>query len=48
MTWLTHLHLDKMAAILKHIFLIKNIRISIQFSLKFVPMGPVDNIPALV
>ena len=34
--------------ILKHIFLNENIRISIQFSLKFVPKGPIDNIPALV
>ena len=34
--------------ILKHIFLNKNIRISIKFSLKFVPTGPIDNVPALV
>ena len=34
--------------IFKHIFLNENIRISIQFSLKFVPEGPIDNIPALV
>ena len=45
--------LDKMTGtctddILKHIFLNENIRISIQFSLKFVPYGPIDNIPALV
>ena len=53
LTSLTHLPLDKMAAnltdnILKRIFLNKNIRIAIQFSLRFVPTGPVDNIPALV
>ena len=34
--------------ILKHDFLNENIRISIQFSLKFVPKCPIDNIPALV
>ena len=34
--------------ILKRIFLNENIRISIQFSLKFVPMGPIENVPALV
>ena len=50
---LTHLPLDKMDAtftddILKHIFLNENIRISIQFSLRFVPKGPIDNIQALV
>ena len=50
---LTHLSLDKMAAtftdnILKCIFLKENITILIQFSLKIVPMGPVDNMPALV
>ena len=32
----------------KHIFLNENIRISIKISLKFVPMGPINNIPALV
>ena len=32
----------------KHIFLNENVRISIKFSLKFVPEGPIDNIPALV
>ena len=42
-----------MAAILaddifKHIFLNENFRISIQFSLKFVPEGSIDNKPALV
>ena len=33
--------------ILKCIFLNENIRILIQFSLKFVPNGPIDNIPAI-
>ena len=42
---LTHLPLDKMAAILADdIFII----ISIQISLKFVPNGPIDNKSALV
>ena len=50
---LTHLPLDKIAAILaddifKHIFFNKNIRISIQVSLKFVPKGLIDNTSALV
>ena len=50
---LTHLPLDKMAAILadsilKWIFLNEKFCISIQFSLKFVPKGPIDNKPALV
>ena len=30
------------------IFVNDNIRISIKFSLKFVPNGPINNIPALV
>ena len=30
------------------IFMNENVRISIKFSLKFVPKGPVNNIPALV
>ena len=34
--------------IFKCIFLNKNIWISIQISLKFVPKGPINNIPALV
>ena len=34
--------------ILKRIFLNEDIRISIQFSLKFVPKDPIDNILALV
>ena len=50
---LTHLPLDKMAAILaddifKYIFLTENDRITSKFSLKFVPMSPIDNMPALV
>ena len=32
----------------KRIFLIENVRISIEISLKFVPKGPINNIPALV
>ena len=32
----------------KHIFLNENIRISIKISLKFVPKGPIDDIPALI
>ena len=31
-----------------HIFVNENVRISIKFSLKFVPKGPINNIPALV
>ena len=34
--------------IFKRIFLNKNVRILIWISLKFVPMGPINNIPALV
>ena len=34
--------------ILKCIFLNENVWIPIEISLKFVPMGPIDNIPALV
>ena len=50
---LTHLPLDKMAAILaddifKWIFLNENGRIPIQISLKFVPKSPIDSKPALV
>ena len=50
---LTHLSLDKMAAILadnifKCIFLNENVRILIQISLKFVPKVPMDNKSALV
>ena len=50
---LTYLPLDEMAAILsddifKHIFLNENVRISIQISLKYVPMRSNDNKSALV
>ena len=50
---LTHLPLDKMAAILadnifKCIFLNENDRIPIQISLKFVPRSPIGNKPTLV
>ena len=34
--------------IFKYIFLNENIYISIKISLKFVPEGPINNIPALV
>ena len=33
---------------LNRIFVNENIRISIEFSLKFVPKGPINNIPSLV
>ena len=51
--FLTHLLLDKMAAILtddnvKCIYLNENDRILIRISLKFVPRKPVDNKPALI
>ena len=50
---LTHLPLDKMAAILadyifKCIFLYENDRIPIQISLKLVPKSQIDNKPALL
>ena len=50
---LTHLPLDKMAAILadktfKCIFLNENDRTPIRISLKFVPSSPIDNKPELV
>ena len=50
---LTHLPLDKMAAILaddffKCIFLNENDKIPIQISLKLVPRSPINNKPALV
>ena len=32
----------------KRIFLNENVRISIEISLKFVPKGPINNIPTLV
>ena len=34
--------------IFKCIFLSENVRILVKTSLKFVPQGPIDNIPALV
>ena len=49
---LTHWGRDKMAKfpddIFKCIFLNENVWISIKISLKFVPKGPINNIPALV
>ena len=50
---LTHLSLDKMAAILaddsfKCIFLNENDKIQIKISLKFVPRSQIENKPALV
>ena len=45
---LTHWGRDKMAAIFKWIFLNENVWISINISLKFVPRGPINNIPTLV
>ena len=50
---LTHLPLDKMAAILADdifncFFLYENDRIQIQISLKYVPRSPIDNMLALV
>ena len=32
----------------KRVFLSENVKISIKISLKFVPKGPINNIPALV
>ena len=53
LTSLTHLPLDKMAAIwaddiFNCIFLNEKVRILIKISLKFVPKGVIDNIQALV
>ena len=53
MKLLTHWGRDKMAAISQTTLSIaffgnENVRISIKFSLKFVPKGPINNIPALV
>ena len=45
---LTHWGRDKMAAIFKCIFLNENVWILIKISLKYVPKGPINNIPALV
>ena len=44
---LTHWGRDKMAAIFQCIFMNENIWIFIKISLKFVPKGPINNIPAL-
>ena len=51
--YLTHWGWDKMAAMSQMtfsnvIFLNENVRISIKISLKFVRMGPINNIPPLV
>ena len=49
---LTHWDWDKMATFsqttFKRIFSNENVRVSIKISLKFVPQGPINNIPALV
>ena len=37
-----------MVAIFKYIFLNENVRILIKISLKFIPQGPINNIPALL
>ena len=51
-TWLTHWGRDKGRHfpddIFKCIFLNENVLISIKISLKFVPQGQINNIPALV
>ena len=48
LSFLTHWGQDKMDAIFKCIFLNENVWIPIKISLKFVPKGPINNIPALV
>ena len=45
---LTHWGRDKMDATFKRIFVNENVWILIEISLKFVPKGPINNIPALV
>ena len=45
---LTHWGWDKMVTIFKCIFLNENVSIVIKISLKFIPKGPINNIPALV
>ena len=45
--FLTHGGRDKMAVIFQHIFLNENGCILIKISLKFVPQGPINNIPWL-
>ena len=46
--FLTHWGRDKIDAIFKYIFSTENLSISIKISLKFIPEGPINNIPALV
>ena len=41
---LTHCGRDKMAAFIKRTFLNKNVLISIEITLKFVPKGPINNV----
>ena len=45
---LTHWGRGTMATIFQCIFLTENVWIPITISLKFVPTGPINNIPALV
>ena len=45
---LTHWGRDKMDDTFKRISVNENVRILIEISLKFVPKGPINNIPALV
>ena len=45
---ITHWGRDKMAAIFKCFFLSENVWISLKISLKFIPKGPINNMPALV
>ena len=44
----SHWGRDKMDDIWNHIFFNENVWIAIKISLKFVPKGPVNNVPALV
>ena len=46
--YLTHWGREKMAATFQRIFFNENVWVSIKISLKFVPEGPINNIPALV
>ena len=45
---LTHWGRDKLADIFTRIFFNENVWISIKILLKFVPKGPINNIPSLV
>ena len=45
---ITHWGPDKMDAIFKWIFLNEDVWLSLKVSLKFVPKGPINNIPSLV